>query len=181
MIPEKSIQPEQMSQLHEVLKAEITEAQMSQKEYADRHRKPDPNWKQGDKVWLIPRIIRTTRRAKKLDCKKLGLFRILAKIGTKAYKLDLPDSMKVHPTFHVSLLETHRHNPLPSPVKPPPPPIEMGGNKEYELKEIVNSRHRYKKLQYRAKWKGYTAEHDWEWYPAKNFNNADLTVHQFHE
>ena len=57
MIPEKSVQPEQLSQLHEVLEAEITAAQMSQKEYADRHRKPDPNWKQGDKVWLIPRNI----------------------------------------------------------------------------------------------------------------------------
>ena len=45
MIPEKSIQPEGMSQLHEVLKAEITEAQMSHEEYADCHRKPDPNWK----------------------------------------------------------------------------------------------------------------------------------------
>ena len=181
MIPEKSIQPKGMSQLHEVLKAEITEAQMSYKEYADRHRKPDPNWKQGDKVWLIPRNIRTTRPAKKLDYKKLGPFRILAKIGTKAYKLDLPDSMKIHPTFHVSLLETYQDNPLPSQVKPPAPPIEIDGNEEYELEEILDSRHRYKKLQYRAKWKGYTAEHDQEWYPAHNFNNAELAVQQFHE
>ena len=141
MILEKSVQPEQMSQLHKVLKTEITEAQMSQNEYADRHRKPDPNWKQGDKVWLIPRNIRTTRPAKNLDYKKLGPFRILAKIGMQAYKLDLPDSMKVHPTFHVSLLETYQDNPLPSQVKPPPPPIEIDGNEEYELEEILDSRH----------------------------------------
>ena len=141
MIPEKSVQPEQMSQLHEVLKAEITEAQMSQKKYADCHRKPDPSWKQGDKVWLIPRNIQTTRPAKKSDYKKLRPFGILAKIGTKAYKLDLPDSMKVHPTFHVSLLETYQDNPLPSQVKPPPPPIEIDGNKEYELEEILDSRY----------------------------------------
>ena len=146
--------------IQEVLKAEITEAQMSQKEYADRHRKPDPNWKQGDKLWLIPRNIRTMRPAKKLDYKKLGPFRILAKIGTKAYKLDLPDSMNVHPTFHVRLLETYHDNPLPSQAKPSPPPIEIDGNEECELEEILDSRHRYKKLPYRAKWKGYTAEHD---------------------
>ena len=181
MIPEKSIQPEGMSQLHKVLKAGITEAQMSYKEYAYRHRKPDPNWNQGDKVWLIPRNIQTMRPAKKLDYKKLGPFRILAKIGTKAYKLDLPDSMKVHPTFHVSLLETYQDNPLPSQVKPPPPPIEIDGNEEYELEEILDSRYRYKKLQYSAKWKGYTAEHDQEWYPADNFNKAELAVQQFHE
>ena len=148
MIPEKSIQPEGMSQLHEVPKAEITEAQPSHKEYADRHRKPDPNWKQGNKVWLIPRNIWTTRPAKKLDYKKLGPFRILAKIGTKAYRLDLPNLMKVHPTFHISLLETYQDNPLPSQVKPPPPPIEIDGNEEYELEKILDSRHRYRKLQY---------------------------------
>ena len=105
----------------------------------------------------------------------------MAKIGMKAYKLDLPDSMKVHPTFHVSLLETYEDNPLPSQVKPPPPPIKIDGNKEYELEEILDSRHRYKKLQYRAKWKGYRAEHDREWYPAESFNNAELAVQQFHE
>ena len=89
--------------------------------------------------------------------------------------------MKVHPTFHVSLLETYQDNPRPSQVKPPPPPIEMDGNEEYELEEILNSRYRYKKLQYKAKWKGYTAEHDQEWYTADNFNNAELAVQQFHE
>ena len=41
---------ENMSQLHDTLKAEITEAQLRHKEYADRHRKPDPNLKSGDKV-----------------------------------------------------------------------------------------------------------------------------------
>ena len=130
MIPEKRIQPEGMSQLHEVLKAEITEAQISHKEYADRHRKPDPNWKLGDNVWLIPRNIRTMRPAKKLDYKKLGPFRILAKIGIKVYKLELSDSMKVHPIFHVSLLETDLDNPLPSRVKPQQLPIEIDGNEE---------------------------------------------------
>ena len=114
---------------------------MSHKEYANRHRKPDPNWKLGDKVWLIPSNIRTTRPAKKLDYKKLEPFRILAKIGTKAYKLDILVSMKVHPAFHISLLETYQGNPLPSQVKPLPPPIEIDGNKEYELEEILDSRH----------------------------------------
>jgi len=41
---------EEMSQLHDVLRAEMTEAQIRQKEYYDQHRKPDPNLKSGDMV-----------------------------------------------------------------------------------------------------------------------------------
>jgi len=36
-------------------------------------------------------------------------------------------------------------------------------------------------LQYRAKWKGYSAEHDKVRYPAENFNNAEHAVQQFHQ
>ena len=45
--------------------------------------------------------------------------------------------MKIHPTFHISLLEPYQDNPLPSQVKPPPPPIEIDGEQEYELDEII--------------------------------------------
>jgi hypothetical protein len=37
--------------------------------------------------------------------KVLGLFKILKGIGTKAYKLDLPATMKIHPVFPVELLK----------------------------------------------------------------------------
>jgi len=35
--------PEEMTQLHELLKSEMVAAQLQQKEYYDQHRKPDPN------------------------------------------------------------------------------------------------------------------------------------------
>jgi len=72
---------EGMSQLHDLLRAEMTEAQIRQKEYYDQHRKPDPNLKSGDMVWFLTRNVRTTRPCKKLDYKKIGPFKILAKIG----------------------------------------------------------------------------------------------------
>ena len=77
-------------------------AQLRQKENNDRHRKPDPNWMPGDKIWLNTRNIRTTRQSKKLDNKKAGPFTILANIGKSSYKLELPPSMKIHSTFHTS-------------------------------------------------------------------------------
>jgi len=129
----------------------------------------------------LPRKIKTTRPSKKLDYKKIGPFKILAKIGTSAYKLALPPSMAIHNTFHISLLEPYQDNQFPSQIKEPPPPIQIEGEDEYELDEIIDSRLHYNKLQYRAKWKGYSPEHDKVWYPAENFNNAEYTVQRFHQ
>jgi len=172
---------EEMSQLHDVLRTEISEAQIRQKEYYDRHRKPDPNLKSGDMVWFLTRNVRTTRLCKKLDYKKIGPFKILAKIGTSAYKLDLPDTIKIHNTIHISLLEPYEDKKLPSQRQEPPPPTIIEGEPEYELDEIVDARLYYGKLQYRAKWTGYSPEHDKVWYPASNFENAVHEKQRFHE
>jgi len=131
-------------------------------------------------VWLLPRNIKTTRVSKKLDYKKIGPFKILATIGTSAYKLALPLSMAIHNTFHISLLEPYQDNRFPSQIKELPPAIQIEGEDEYELDEIIDCRLHYNKLQDRAKWKGYSPEHDKVWYPAENFNNAEHTVQQFH-
>ena len=150
-----------LSQLHEKLREEITLAQLRLKENYDRHRKPDPNLKSGDKVWLNAKNIRTARPNKKLDNKKAGPFTILAKVGKSSYKLELPPSMNIHSTFHISLVEPYSNNPLPSQRKEPPLPVETEGEPEYELDEIVDSRlYCGSQLQYRAKWTGYPPEHD---------------------
>jgi len=180
LIHGKRTKPEEMTQLHESLRNEMVAAQLRQKEYYHLHRKPDPNLQSGDMVWLLPRNIKTTRPSKKLDYKKIGPFKILAKIGTSAYKLALPPSMAIHNTFHISLLEPSQDNQFPSQIKEPPPPIQIEGEDEYELDEIIYSRLHYNKLQYRAKWKGYSPEHDKVWYPAEHFNNAEHTVQRFH-
>jgi len=180
LIQGKQTKPEEMTQLHESLRNQMVAAQLRQKEYYDLHRKPDPNLQSGDRVWLLPRNIKTTRPSKKPDYKKIRPFKILAKIGTSAYKLALPPSMAIHNTFHISLLEPYQDNRFPSQIKEPPPPIQIEGEDEYELDEIIDSRLHYNKLQYRAKWKGYSPEHDKVWYPAENFNNAEHTVQRFH-
>jgi len=63
--------------------------------------------------------------------------------------------MAIDKTFHIELLEPYQDNQFPSQIKEPPPPIQIEGEDEYELDEIIESRLYYTKLQYRAKWKGY--------------------------
>jgi len=173
--------PEDMSQLHDTLQAEMTEAQLRHKEYYDAGRTRDPNLQSGDMVWLLLRNIRTTRPYKKLDYKKIGPFKIVARIGESAYKLNLPPSMRIHNTFHISLLELYHDDKFSSQLTQPPPPIIIEGEPEYELEQIIDSRLHYGKLQYQAKWTGYPPEHDKVWYPYEDFENAGFAKQQFHQ
>ena len=96
---------EKKSELTEYIREEMLWAQALQQEYANRKRQPAPAYKIGDSVWLDARNIRTKRQSKKLDWKNLGLYKISKVVSSHAYRLDLPDSMKLlHPVFHVSLL-----------------------------------------------------------------------------
>jgi len=56
--------------------------------------------------------------------------------------------MKIHLVFHVSLLEPLAEDPLPNQVIPLPPPIEVEGEEEFWVKEILDSRIRGKKRQF---------------------------------
>ncbi|GJS97828.1 putative reverse transcriptase domain-containing protein [Tanacetum coccineum] len=79
-----------------------------QKSYTDRRRKP-LEFEVGDKVMLKVSpwkgVIRFGKWGK-LNPRYIGPFKILAKVGTLAYRLELPKQLsRVHSTFHVSNLK----------------------------------------------------------------------------
>ena len=84
----------------------------------------------------------------------LGPFKVVEK-RSSLYKLDLPNTIKVHPVFPVVLLFKDPDNALPGQVNEPPPPINIEGESEYKVEEILASRKKGRQLQYRAKWTGY--------------------------
>ena len=124
-------------------------------------------------MWFLPCNVKTTRPSKKLDYKKIEPFKIIKKVGTSSYKLDLPASMTIHNTFHISLLKPYEDNKFPTQIQTTDPPIEIDGEPEYELEEIIDSCLHRSNLQYRAKRTGYAPEHDKTWYPAENFKNCE--------
>ncbi|GJW30408.1 hypothetical protein Tco_0047283, partial [Tanacetum coccineum] len=90
------------------IKKRIQAARDRQKSYADKRRKP-LEFEVGDKVMLKmspwKRVIRFGKRGK-LNPRYIGPFKILAKVGTLAYRLELPEQLsRVHSTFHVSNLK----------------------------------------------------------------------------
>lgn len=174
---------ESLDTLHAYLRDQISIAiEQYSKATAHRHVTP-PDFAEGDKVWLSSEHIRTTRPSKKLDHRRLGPFTITKKVSSHAYKLELPKSMKsIHPVFHVRLLEPFIPNSIPNRRQPPPPPIEIDGNAEYEVSEILDSRKRRNRLEYLVEWTGYedSSEHR-TWEPAENVANASDCLLDFHQ
>lgn len=101
----------------EILKTNLTKAQRKMKLYADQQR-TDKSFQVGDWVYLKLKPYRqlSTKAIKdhKLSKRFFGPFRILEKIGSVAYKFDLPPSSRIHPVFHISLLKEHHGEILPS-------------------------------------------------------------------
>ena len=168
-----------MKDIGEFLQEQMTLAQAGMEEQANQHRTPAPRYQVGDKVWLSTANIRTQRPSKKLDHKQIGPYEIVRKVGPTSYELRLPGNLRIHPVFHSSLLRLDPDDPLPSQVIPPPPPIEVEGEPEWEVQEILDSRWYYGRLQYRVQWIGH--EPDPEWYNADGFQNASDLTAAYHE
>jgi hypothetical protein len=103
----------ELQETHEKAKESITAALEKQAYWADKRRMTPPDFEEGDKVWLLRRNLHTTRPSSKLDAKKLGPFVIEKKVSDTAFRLTLPGTMRIHPTFHVSLLEKYNENRFP--------------------------------------------------------------------
>ena len=175
-VPTASNRATQLNQVRQELEAHWKKTVVDQARYHNRTHKPR-TYSVGDEVWLAGRNIRTIRPSKKLDYKFHGPFTITEVIGTQAYRLDLPKSLRIHPVFHVSLLEPHL--PRQGHTTTPPPPLEVDGEEEWEVEAVLDSKLRFNTLQYLVKWAGYSDTHN-TWVAAGDMQANEL-VAEFHE
>jgi hypothetical protein len=101
------------------------------------------------------------RPSKKLDYRFLGSFNVIALAGKQAYVLELPERYsKLHPVFHVSLLEPWQRREGAGPVQPPPA-LLLDEGEEWEVDKILD--HRIGKdgeVEYLVRWVGFPTWED---------------------
>ena len=95
-------------QILHAVKHNLQHAQHRMIQLGNKHRS-ERQFSIGDLVYLKLQPYRQKtlghRYSKKLASKYYGPYKVLARIGTVAYKLQLPTSASIHPVFHVSLLK----------------------------------------------------------------------------
>jgi len=141
----------------------------------------EPTFKVGDWVIVNAKNIKTRRLTKNVDYKLRGKFRIKRLTEMNAYELKLPPSTgKIHPVFHISLLEPYYLNNIPGRCSPTSPPVDLEET-EYHVEKIRTSELRKGQVWYLVSWKG-CGPNDDTWEPCKNLrDSAAATVLKFHQ
>jgi hypothetical protein len=174
-VPQAFRQVKELKALHEELKKELEFVRERMSKYANQGRLKGPTFTEGSKVYLLRKNIKTRRPSDKLDHKKLGPFRVKKVVSDVNYELDLPPTMKIHPIFHISLLEPAAGTAeLREPVEVDP--VEG----EYEVEAILSSRRKGRTTEYLVKWLNYDeTENTWE--PLKHLTHCPELLAQYHQ
>ena len=83
------------------------------------------------------------------------------------------------------MLEPATRNEIPNRVQPPPPSVEINGDIEYEIAEIldlkIDRRRRHCNLLYLVRWAGYEGtDEETSWMLATELGHASEIVTEFH-
>ena len=152
------------------------------------------SFKEGDEVFLklhhgysIPGLAN-----RKLSQQRVGPFKVLAKVGTLAYRLELPPVMRIHPVISVAQLEPAASISGPDrygrKINLEPPPVinedDAGkdegkdGGRPYDVERVLDKRITRDKPWYLIKWKDYGNEHN-VWYKLEDLANAMELVEEY--
>ena len=87
-------------------------------------------YKTGDRFWLSRRLFSDAyaraEASRKLTAQPFGLFTIERLVGRKKVKLAIPNGLKLHDVFHVTLTRPVVEQPPDIARRQPPPPEPVG-------------------------------------------------------
>jgi hypothetical protein len=143
-------------------KAHLEAARKRMAANVDAHKR-EHGYKAGDKVWLSTANLRSPKKGK-LSKPFCGPYKIVEMVSKNAAKLELPNTMRIHPVRNVSELKPcvepedargQEQAPAPAPF------VNDAGNEVWEVEALENRRSRKvkgrKTYDYYVKWKGFPA------------------------
>ena len=175
-----------LDKLHQHLQENMAATQLRYQGTTDTHRLLAPEFPIRSWAFVKAQFFCTMCSSKKLADKFLGPYEVIAQPVTHSVTLRLPDNLRaVHPVFHVSMLEPATPNMIPNRVQPPPPPVFIDGEPEFEITEILNSKvdqqHCNCKLLYLVHWTGYAGTNEeTSWILSMELRNAPELVTDYH-
>ena len=178
----------EMQQRISMAKDNLNRAQQRMKFYADKVTRPI-SFEIGQRVLLSTvNLKKRSAGTAKLLPKWIGPFPILDKIGNVAYRLLMPEQMRMHNVFHVSLLKAWHDS---DKRQPPPATLFLDGTVEFEVERVLDHSDRVQPgsrpgrkskgrvlRDFLVKWRGYGPEHN-TWEPESNLGNCTAALQEY--
>ncbi len=164
------------------LRDEMLIAQAIYESSANERRRPCSRYLVGDMVWLNAKNLNTARPVVKLDDRNVGPYPVKRVFANPlVIELSLPESMKVHPVFHASLLQHTAQDPLPGQIpEPREPVVTEEGERAWYVNSITNSKldRRFQPplLKYYVNWESDNPT----WEPFNYLDNCQQAIDEYH-
>ncbi len=164
------------------LRDEMLIAQAIYESSANERRRPCSRYLVGDMVWLNAKNLNTARPVVKLDDRNVGPYPVKRVFANPlVIELSLPESMKVHPVFHASLLQHTAQDPLPGQRQESRPPVVAeNGERAWYVNSVTNSKYdrRFQPplLKYYVNWESHVPT----WEPFNLVDNCQAAIDEYH-
>jgi hypothetical protein len=130
---------QRMKNVQAEAEAALQKAHKDMKRYVDCLYAEAPKYQIGDKVWLSTKDLHMSRPSRKLTEKHVGPYPISKIILPNAVELKLPTSFKIDVPINVSCLQPYKPPTIPEQQITSQPPIEVEGEPEYVVEEILDT------------------------------------------
>ena len=170
----------EMKERHEEARAVLVKSQEKMKRQADISRKEVEKYRVGDKVLISTKdfLMELMKRAmKKVTEKFIGPYVVRKIVSENAVELELLALLRIYLVVNMRRIVKYREQ-VEGQKKIPLPFVEVAGEKEYEVEEILDRQERRGKTKYLVKWKEYMAEENM-WEGVENLKKAMEKVEEF--
>ena len=155
-------------------KTNLLKSVKKQQQYYNLHHRAVEH-RVGDLVLLSSKNLSFKNTPVKLQKKFVGPFEVVEKIGTQAYRLNLPDSWKIHDVFHISLLKKWKTADFRIEAEEPTEELNLEDHTHDKVEKLLRwkKQGRGQPQAYLVLWEGLPLE-DATWESADYFNPQDL-------